>query len=298
MPDQDVTLQEAADLLGVHYMTAYRYVRLGLLPAHKVGSTWRVARVDLDEFREGAEQPPEPGQRGSRRRAPWAERLEARLVAGDSRGAWNVVEAALAAGTSIDGVYIDVIAPAMTSIGHRWSTGELDVGIEHRATGIAMRMIGRLGPRFSRRGRTRGGVVLGAPPGERHGLPVAMLGDLVRASGFEVSDLGADTPSSSFVYAARHTQRLVAVGISVTNPECLQAATDVITELRNELGDVTVLVGGRAVAGEEHARMMGADGWGSDGRVVTEILDRLASGRRRDLAEDERDIEGGDVAAS
>ena len=31
------TLQEAADELGVHYMTAYRYVRLGLLDAAKVG---------------------------------------------------------------------------------------------------------------------------------------------------------------------------------------------------------------------------------------------------------------------
>ena len=29
----ELTLQEAADALGVHYMTAYRYVRLGLLAA-------------------------------------------------------------------------------------------------------------------------------------------------------------------------------------------------------------------------------------------------------------------------
>ena len=35
----DLTLHEAADVLGVHYMTAYRYVRLGLLPAAKAGGT-------------------------------------------------------------------------------------------------------------------------------------------------------------------------------------------------------------------------------------------------------------------
>ena len=34
MPDPSlITLQEAADRLGVHYMTAYRYVRTGRMPA-------------------------------------------------------------------------------------------------------------------------------------------------------------------------------------------------------------------------------------------------------------------------
>ena len=36
--DEHVSLQEAADLLGVHYMTAYRYVRSGRLIAGRVGS--------------------------------------------------------------------------------------------------------------------------------------------------------------------------------------------------------------------------------------------------------------------
>ena len=45
---ETMTLQEAADRLGVHYMTAYRYVRLGKLPATKVGATWVVALQDLE----------------------------------------------------------------------------------------------------------------------------------------------------------------------------------------------------------------------------------------------------------
>ena len=38
---------EAADLLGVHYMTIYRRVRLGILPARKIGGTWMVDPADL-----------------------------------------------------------------------------------------------------------------------------------------------------------------------------------------------------------------------------------------------------------
>ena len=41
MTDGVLTLQEAADELGVHYMTAYRYVRLGQLQAHKVAEIQR-----------------------------------------------------------------------------------------------------------------------------------------------------------------------------------------------------------------------------------------------------------------
>jgi excisionase family DNA binding protein len=35
-------LREAADRLGVHYMTAYRYVRTGRLPATRIGAQWWV----------------------------------------------------------------------------------------------------------------------------------------------------------------------------------------------------------------------------------------------------------------
>jgi excisionase family DNA binding protein len=272
---ETVTLQEAADSLGVHYMTAYRYVRLGLLPAAKVGTAWRVGRRDLEAFRErgGLEALGEP--RG-RRRAPWAERLEARLVAGDGGGAWGIVEAALAAGADVGEVYLDILAPALACIGLRWERGEIDVGTEHRATGIVVRLLGRLGPRFTRRGRTRGAVVLGATAGERHSLPVALLADLVRAGGFEVSDLGADVPAASFLRLAEETPRLVAVGVSVTTRACLASAARTVTVLRRELdGGVALLVGGNAVEGEAHARLLGADAYAADGRLVVERLGEL-----------------------
>jgi len=44
MSSGDLTLHEAAELLGVHYMTAYRYVRLGLLPAVKASVVLTAAR--------------------------------------------------------------------------------------------------------------------------------------------------------------------------------------------------------------------------------------------------------------
>ncbi|MEZ5248337.1 MAG: B12-binding domain-containing protein [Ilumatobacteraceae bacterium] len=272
----DLTLQEAADQLGVHYLTAYRYVRLGLLPAVKAAGVWRVSPTDLAEFRAGGPMSPQVDG-GSRRRAPWAERLEARLLAGDARGAWGVIEAALAAGSELDQIYLDVLAPAMTSIGDRWERGELDVSMEHRASGIAMRLVGRLGPRFVRRGRTRGAVVLGAPAGERHGLPIALLADLLRQHGWEVSDLGADVPHESLVHAVRSTPDVVAVGLSVTSDQCLASAAEALAALRAADVGVTLVVGGRAIGSQEAGRALGADLVALDARSFAEVLDRVRS---------------------
>lgn len=276
-----LTLQEAADLLGVHYMTAYRYVRLGLLHASKQGGVWQVEHSDLEAFRSGsgaeagtgtAELP--PAESGGRRKAPWASRLEARLVAGDGSGAWGVVEAALAAGSELDAIYLDVLSPAMASIGERWRAGELDVAIEHRATGIAFRLLGRLGPRFSRRGRTRGSVLLGTPPGERHSLPVAILGDLLRGEGWEVSDLGADMPIDSFVRTAVGMPDLAAVGVSVTMPEALPAAAELLAALSDAVPGAFLVVGGAAVSDLEHAVALGAEGWAPNARELIDLINR------------------------
>jgi excisionase family DNA binding protein len=283
MAADDLTLQDAADHLGVHYMTAYRYVRLGLLPATKVGGAWRVSRSDLDDFRSGASEVSAIGPH-SGRPAPYAQRLEQRLLAGDARGSWGVVEAALAAGSELDEVYLDVLAPAMSSIGARWERGEIDIALEHVATGIATRIVGRLGPRFSRRGRSRGTVVIGAPTGERHALPIALVSDLVRLHGWEVSDLGADTPAPSFAHAASIIDDLVAVGVSVTSPDCLVAAAEAIAAVRAAVPGVAILAGGFAIAGPEHAAALGADHWAADARSMVTILDAVATGH--DLAAD------------
>jgi excisionase family DNA binding protein len=255
----DVTLQEAAEFLGVHYMTAYRYVRLGTLQAHKSGNVWRVRRDDLDTFRAAV-----PAAGVARPPAPWAERLESRLLAGDGGGAWGVVEAALASGGDPRSIYLDVITPAMVSIGERWERGELDIAMEHRASGVANRLVGRLGPRFTRRGRTLGTVLVGAPAGEHHALPVSMVADLIRLEGYEVSDLGADTPPASFAFAAGGLDRLVAVGISVTSPRNLGSARDTIVMLRDQLNNVPVMVGGNAIQSDDMRLDLGADLWVRD----------------------------------
>src|ERR1700691_5905721 len=57
-----VNLKQAAALLGVHYMTVYRYVRQGRLPAERIGTEWRVSRRVLESFKTGPPQAAAAGE--------------------------------------------------------------------------------------------------------------------------------------------------------------------------------------------------------------------------------------------
>lgn len=241
--DNLLTLHEVAEQLGIHYMTAYRYVRTGRLPAHKQGPTWMVSPADLEAFTTAsAEAPPRRGTG----RAAYPKRLEDRLVHGDEAGAWTVIDGALGTSLSPEQIYTDVLAPAMASIGDRWSRHELEIEDEHLATSIALRLIGRLGPRFSRRGRKRGTVVLGAPAGDAHGIPVLMVGDLLRSRGFDVIDLGANTPPAAFARAVSAANDVVAVGVCATCPDNDHAVADAVAALVAST-PVPVVLGGSGV---------------------------------------------------
>ncbi len=267
-----ISLTAAAAELGVHYMTAYRYVRTGRLPASRDGAQWRIDPADLDRFRQPRSRPAPRGTRALAR-----ERLERRMVAGDVVGSWSVVERTLASGATPAEIHLELVVPSLQSIGERWAAGELTVADEHRATVVAQRLIGRLGPQFTHRGRTRGTVILGAPGGETHALPSAILSDLLRDARFGVVDLGADTPPESFADAARVADRLVAVciGASISGRDRELAAT--IASIKGAGVGAAVLVGGGAITDARHAERIGADGWtGTDARAALAAIERIA----------------------
>ena len=268
-----ISLQEAADQLGVHYMTIYRYVRHGRLPARKVGGTWEVETSDLEGLRRGHDRSVRP-----RRSADWPDRLEARLLAGDEAGAWGVVEAALASGSTPADIYAELLVPAMTAVGQKWHDGDVSVGQEHLATAVVMRLIGRLGPRFARKGRTKGAVIVTTPPGERHAIPSLMVSDLLRGAGFEVIDLGADVPVDAISEIVPSVDNLVAVCISATRANLDRATRRTVKAVRKAAPEVAVFAGGGAVPDADHAKALGADGWaGSAAGAVDLVLDAVAA---------------------
>ena len=269
-----MNLKQAASALGVHYMTAYRYVRQGRLPALREGTEWRIARESLESFRAGP--PPSPASDVS---VAWGDRVESCLLAADETAAWHVIELALAAGRSPTFCYLDMIAVALASIGERWSTEDISVADQHLATAVAVRLVSRLGARFRRPGRSRGTIVFGAPRGELHSLPIAIVSDLVRLQGYDVLELGANVPPEAFVVSATRTPRLICVGIGVTRPELLGSAQEVVDAVRAADDEVPIVIGGLAVSDVDKVALRGVTAVASDGREAITIVESLSSSR-------------------
>ncbi|MGH9088378.1 MAG: cobalamin-dependent protein [Acidimicrobiales bacterium] len=269
-PPAPLTLEGAARRLGLHYMTVYRHVRTGRLPATRRSGRWWIEPADL----EGLEAPAPPG-RGTRptRWAARRRRLVERLLAADAGGAWEIVEQAMAQGATPADVYVQLLGPALGEIGAQWAAGTTTVEGEHRATAAALRVVGRLGARFVRRGTAAAGtVVLGAAPGDPHLLPVVMVADLLRSHHIHVLDLGANVPQVSFLEAADAIPDLRAVGVSLSDGGRSRAAARVLRALRRAHPGVTLLAGGPALTTEDAALALGADGWAADGLATARLL--------------------------
>jgi DNA-binding transcriptional MerR regulator/methylmalonyl-CoA mutase cobalamin-binding subunit len=134
--------------------------------------------------------------------SPDAARVElgAALAAFDEAAAHVVVDALLAR-MSLDALLRDVVVPYLHDLGERWERGEVSVAQEHFASSVLRgRLLGLargwgrgLGPR----------VVLACAPGEQHDLGLIVFGLALRARGWRVVYLGADTPLGSVADAAR-----------------------------------------------------------------------------------------------
>ena len=267
-----LTLQEVSERLGVHYMTAYRYVRTGRLPAFKRDGAWVVERRDVDRLRtRDVRAPAGRGRAAYPRRVP---ELAGRLVAGDEQGAWAVAQSALAGGASPVDLYMEIFVPALRLIGELWERDDIGIADEHCATVIVQRLIGRAGPLFHRRGRTRGALVLGAPAGELHAIPTALAADLLRGHGFAVLDLGANVPAPSFVDNVLALPRVVAVGIAVTTPQRQAAAGRLVAAMRRAGVSVPIILGGSGLD-EADARRLGADAWARTAAELADLVNEL-----------------------
>ena len=260
-------MQEAADRLKVHYMTAYRWVRKGELRAFKTGGRLRLRAADVEEFlRRRALDPALPQERPGRTDWPThREHLHELLLEGDALAATNLLRRIVADGAAAGEVYLRVLTPALHRIGEQWAGGEISVAVEHRASQISTEIMARMGPFFRRRGTSRGTAVTMTPPGEQHGVASAMAAHFLRAAGYEVNHLGPDVPI---------TDLRLFLEVSPTDVLCVSVTQPISPDLYRELVD-------SARQASERATVVVFGGQGVDAAAA-----RAAGGRvHNDLAE-------------
>jgi MerR family transcriptional regulator, light-induced transcriptional regulator len=233
-------LREAAGTLGVHYQTAYTWVRQGVLPARKVGRGYEISEVDtraLAARRRRGAQPPRPIQ--VRDWAAQSQLIHQALAEGDETLARKRL-ARLAGGVPMIDLCAHIIGPALRRIGDDWAARRVSIAQEHRASAMCERLIASYAGQPG--GRPRGVAVAATPPGERHGLPALMAAACLREDHWLVHHLAADLPVAEVTRLAGQVRAGLVVLSSATT-SAARRAHGAAGEITAELPNVTVLTG-------------------------------------------------------
>lgn len=140
----------------------------------------------------------------------------------------------------------EVLAPTLRWIGDEWHAGRLSIAHEHAVTSQVRARLEQL--MVDVRGSVRGTAVLACAPGELHDLGLLMFAVLLRADGWRVEYLGANTPVEQALAFARSVDAGL-VCISASRKDTAAALLEGLA--RRDVGQgPTVAIGGPAVTNE------------------------------------------------
>ena len=195
------------------------------------------------------------------------EQLRQSLIKADRESGVAATEALLAEGADPVIILQDAMAVAMFTLGAMWSRGEVFLP-EVVASATLFKMCNDLvEPALLAAGGEKqitGKVILATVKGDLHDLGKNMVGAMLKTAGFEVTDLGKDTPTQKILDAVRELEPDI-VGMSALLTTTVPQQKVVIEALKKEglFDKVKVMVGGAPVT-QEWADEIGADGFAPD----------------------------------
>jgi methanogenic corrinoid protein MtbC1 len=141
----------------------------------------------------------------------------------------------------------DVVTPALRWVGEEWHAGRLSIAREHAMTSRVRAKLEQM--MADQRGSVRGTAVLACAPGEQHDLGLLMLAVALRADGWKVEYLGANTPVDTAVRYASEIEASV-VCFSASRRDTVASLRSGIDALHDHDG-LTLFVGGPGVARQD-----------------------------------------------
>jgi len=169
------------------------------------------------------------------------------------------------------------LSPGIDRVGELFATGEYylpDLIIGGDAMKAALSI---LEPALSggQERKVLGQVVLGTVEGDLHEIGKTLVGTMLTANGFQVTDIGVDKTAAEFVEAVKESGATL-VGASALLTTTMLHQKEVIEALK-EAGlrdQVKVLVGGAPIT-ESWAEEIGADGYADDAIGAVAVAKKL-----------------------
>lgn len=169
------------------------------------------------------------------------------------------------------------LMPGIQKVGELFSTGEYflpDLIIGAEAMKSALDIFEPLLTGGQER-EVVGRVVLGTVKGDLHEIGKTLVGTMLTANGFKVTDLGVDVPPEDFIAAIKEADAEIVGASALLTTTMLQQ--EKLIEAIEEAGlreKVKVMVGG-APATETFAKDIGADGYAKDAISAVDMAFRL-----------------------
>jgi len=189
------------------------------------------------------------------------------IIDGDSDAAVSLAKESVAAGVDPLDAITKGFVVGVNTVGEAFGRGDAFLP-ELVMAGEAMKAaVTALDPEMKKRGTQRkmlGKIVIATVEGDIHEIGKSLVATMLGASGFEVYDLGVDTPSDKIIGKALEVNAdIIAMSALLTTTMVKQR--EVIEELEKEglRGKVKVMVGGAPVT-RDWVTTIGADGYSED----------------------------------
>lgn len=206
---------------------------------------------------------------------------------GDSAHSGDLARAALEEGSD-PAKLVDTLSVAMRAVGDRFGTGEIFLPELMLAARAMQKAVDVLQPALlasDSASKKLGVMVLGTVRGDVHEIGKDIAITMLRASGFEVYDLGRDVDPLDFVKRAEELRADI-IGASALMTTTMPAQKELVDILvAKGLRDKYHVILGGAPVTREWVTEAGADSWGEDAAKAAKTLEEAMAAKHSGAGE-------------
>jgi corrinoid protein of di/trimethylamine methyltransferase len=200
------------------------------------------------------------------------------IVEGDRETAVSLATEAVSGGMDLNLAIEQGFVPGIQAVGELWDKGEYflpELITSAECMKAAMDILQPGLAKADMQAHSLGKVVIGTIEGDIHDIGKNLVAAMLRANGFDVTDLGADVKLDRFVSAAKELEAdLICVSALLTTTMLKQET--LVSNLKElELQDRYKIMVGGAPVNRQWAEKIGAHGYASDAMSAVEAAKKL-----------------------
>jgi len=202
--------------------------------------------------------------------------MSEQLLAFNEEDLLKVIEKALSQGITPADIIESGLSPALETIGEKFEAGEFFLPELIFSGQIMKNVLEKIRPHMiSEDNKSSGRVIMGTVEGDIHHIGKNIFISVLEGDGYEVYDLGEDTPPATFLEKAKELNPDI-IGMSSLISTGVSKMAETISLLKDNGIKADIIVGGAAVT-EKNATLVGADGYAFDAWQGLRIVRQMSA---------------------